>query len=144
MYSRTAVLEFQPENVEKPLVSRAIRSFEVEINILQAHITPSETGRLLAVFEGTEEQVAGAIAFLRSGGVTVSSPDASLVHDRDLCTGCGACAGQCPSHAFGIDPVTAGVVLDPDRCIACGICILACPYGAVRPGAAFVTPEVGA
>lgn len=130
-------MEFPPESVGKPLVSRAARSFDVEINILRAEISPSEVGRMLAVLEGSQAGIEAAVDFLRAGGVRVLPPEGSLVHDGDLCVHCGACAGQCPTGAFSMDPESFEVGLDLSACIACGICLEACSYGAVRPGAVF-------
>jgi ferredoxin len=135
--SRTVFMEFPPESVGKPLVSRAVRGFDVEINILRAEISPSEVGGMLAVLEGAEAEVEAAIAFLRDGGVRVLPPEGSLVLVEDLCVHCGACAGQCPTGALSLDGASGEVALDLSACIACGICLEACSYGAMRAGAAF-------
>lgn len=137
-------MEFPPESVGKPLVSRAVRGFEVEINILRAVISPSEVGRMLAVLEGGREVVDSAVDFLLENGVRVHPPEGGLVWDEDLCVHCGACAGQCPTGAFAFAGDGCEVRLDLSRCIACGICVEACGYGAVRPGVALFGEEVGA
>lgn len=140
--SRTVLLEFPPGRVEQPLVSRAVRGFEVEINILHARISPSEVGRMLAVVEGEEPEVEGALSYLSSSGVRIAPPGEGLALDGELCTHCGACAGQCPAGAIVICGDDWRVALDMTRCIACGFCIEVCPYGAIAPGAAFGFTEV--
>jgi NAD-dependent dihydropyrimidine dehydrogenase PreA subunit len=143
MASRTITMLFPPEQVGKPLVSRAVKAFDIEINILQACISPSETGRMLAVLEGTEDQIGQVVDFLAGGGIEVGSPESALIHDLESCVHCGACAGLCPVGAFRSDPPGWLVTFEPGLCIGCGICIQACSYGAVRRGGAFVAPEAG-
>ncbi|NLP05220.1 4Fe-4S binding protein [Candidatus Fermentibacteria bacterium] len=141
--TKTVLLEFPPDQVGKPLVSRAVRGFEVEINILHARISPSEVGRMLAVVEGEEPEVEGTLDFLSSSGVRIAPPGEGLALDEELCTHCGACAGLCPTGAFTVSREDWKVALDMTRCIACGICVEACPYGAVTPGGAFGFTEAG-
>jgi len=49
--------------------------------------------------------------------------------DGETCTGCEACATNCPEEAIAVDSTA---VIDPARCIGCGACIAACLEGAVR------------
>ena len=53
--------------------------------------------------------------------------------DPENCTGCAACARQCPQEA--ISPVSqekkAVHVIDQDLCIRCGVCMDSCKFGAV-------------
>lgn len=54
----------------------------------------------------------------------------SQISENALCTGCGACAGICPSNAIEIITNTAGYLvanIDIDLCTDCGKCAKICP-----------------
>jgi coenzyme F420 hydrogenase subunit beta len=51
------------------------------------------------------------------------------IRDGQLCTGCGTCAGVCPTGAIKI-AVSGGVYLpvtEEQKCISCGLCVASCP-----------------
>jgi NADH:ubiquinone oxidoreductase subunit F (NADH-binding)/(2Fe-2S) ferredoxin/Pyruvate/2-oxoacid:ferredoxin oxidoreductase delta subunit len=50
----------------------------------------------------------------------------SYVIDKELCTGCVACAKNCPSRAITGKPKETHVI-DQRKCNRCGICITVCP-----------------
>ena len=53
----------------------------------------------------------------------------NLIHDRETCIKCGACAKRCPMQAITMDPETGYPVID-NTCVACGQCALVCPKDA--------------
>jgi len=133
MIQKSAFLKFPKRLVNEPVISRVIRGFDVEVNILQASITPEEDGNMFAFFSGERGAVSGALGYLKERDVRVILPARNLLWDEDLCVHCGACVGQCPSSAFSIAEDTRAVSFDPERCIACELCVPACSYGAVEP-----------
>lgn len=133
MIQRSVILGFPPSRVDKPVISSVIRRFDVEVNILQAHVTPEEAGRMFTIFRGSRAQVSKALDYLRENEVQTILPARNLVWDEALCVHCGACVGQCLSSAFSVDSATRRIVYDGDRCIACELCIPACAYGAIEP-----------
>lgn len=48
----------------------------------------------------------------------------------EKCTGCGACARQCPIGAI-YGKIKERFNIDTDSCIECGVCGMACPSAAV-------------
>jgi formate hydrogenlyase subunit 6/NADH:ubiquinone oxidoreductase subunit I len=59
-----------------------------------------------------------------------------LTWDRELCTGCGMCATDCPSQAIELvvfDKKAKSVVfgLHVDRCTFCGQCAFSCKQGSL-------------
>ncbi len=132
MIQKSVILNFPRTLVDKPVISRVIRDFDVEVNILQAYITPDEEGRMFTLFKGDGPAVNGALDYLRKNDVRTILPVKNLVWDDELCVHCGACVGQCLSGAFTQDPVTMKTVHDPGKCVACELCILSCWYGAIE------------
>lgn len=52
------------------------------------------------------------------------------VIDQALCTGCGQCARDCPTHA--VDMVNAApVIARQEDCTYCGTCEEICPQNAI-------------
>jgi ferredoxin len=131
MGSRSVTLRFPASRVGEPVISRLVRSVDVEVNILHARIEPSEEGRMLALLEGSGGELDRALASLRSVGVEVMLTESSFIWREERCVHCGACAGICPSGAFFADPRTGRVGFSLPDCIACGLCARACGYGAV-------------
>jgi Fe-S-cluster-containing dehydrogenase component len=129
---RNVYLNFNNELVDKPIISDLIRKYEVDVNILEARITPNEEGSMFIQVSGTEENLDKAFGYLVSSGVRVTVRPKRLVWSEEICTSCGACVGHCLPRALDKDPATGKVSYEEDKCIACLLCIPACPYGAVE------------
>ena len=132
MIEKNAILTFPKHLIDQPFVSKLIKERDIEINILQAYITPQEDGQLFAIFKGDETAVEGALDYLRNQNVRVVLPVQNLVWDQKKCVHCGGCTGQCTTGALTIDPQTFEVHYDSSHCIACKLCIPACSYGAIE------------
>jgi coenzyme F420 hydrogenase subunit beta len=51
------------------------------------------------------------------------------IRDRQLCTGCGTCAGICPTGAVHM-AISDGLYVpqvDEAKCVGCGLCVASCP-----------------
>ncbi len=51
--------------------------------------------------------------------------------DKDVCLGCGACVGVCPTGAIELGEDGKAGVVNPDVCAECGACVGTCPVSAV-------------
>jgi NAD-dependent dihydropyrimidine dehydrogenase PreA subunit len=49
------------------------------------------------------------------------------------CTGCGACADECPQGTIAAAPDGSVFRIEPEQCVDCGACAAACPNGAPQP-----------
>ncbi len=132
MIQKSVILNFPSTVVDKPILCDMIRSYDIDVNILQATITPGEEGKLFAIVKGDGPAVDSAMGYLADLGVRTIFPAKNLVWDEQRCVHCGACVGQCLPRAFSVEPGSRQVAFDSDRCIACELCVPACCYGAIE------------
>lgn len=129
---RSVFLHFDSNLVEKPIISDLVRKYDVEVNILEARITPNEEGSMFIGIQGSDENLDKAFGYLVSSGVKVTVKPRRLLWHEDICTSCGACLAHCLPKALNMDPDTGEVRYDDDLCISCLLCIPACPYRALE------------
>ncbi len=132
MFQQSTILNFPKALLGSPVISKVIKKYDLEVNILQATITPEEDGHMFAIFSGKKKAVSQALDYLEDNQVQVIKPEKNLVRDETRCVHCTACVGQCISNAYTVEPDTYKVVYDPEKCIACKLCIDACAFGAVE------------
>jgi len=130
--SRRIVLHFPKRIVERPIVCRLVRDYELEFNILKASITPEEEGLLVLELSGEQEEYDKGIRYLTETGVRIQSLSQNFIRNEERCTHCGACVTICPSGAFELDLATRLVDFHDEKCVACGLCIKACPPRAME------------
>ena len=130
--SKRIVLHFPPLLVNRPIVYRLVKDYDLEFNILKASISPEEEGLLVLELRGNRQEYEKGIEFLARTGIKVQPLSQDITRDEDKCTHCGACVTICPAGAFVLNPATRVVSFDNEKCIACGICIAACPPRAMK------------
>ncbi|MCX5971634.1 MAG: 4Fe-4S binding protein, partial [Coprothermobacterota bacterium] len=73
---------------------------------------------------------------------SVAQANYFVVHDPDICVGCGVCSGRCQVQAISSEGGRTSV--DRTRCIGCGLCVSGCPQHALilqlKPESTRVTP----
>lgn len=130
--SKRIVLHFPPRLVDRPIVSRLVKDFNLDFNILKALITPEEEGLLILELSGEQTDYDKGIKYLTKSGVRIQSLSQDVIRNEERCTHCGACVTICPTGAFELDPLTRRVNFYNDKCLACGLCIKACPPRAME------------
>jgi ferredoxin len=123
---RRYTLRFSPQLVNKPFVSKLVKSYDLEINILNGDVASGRGGMLVVEFEGTAEHLKEAADWLENGGVTVSPMSKDILFDKEKCVECGACTAVCSSGALTLDK-DARLVYDSNECVLCTLCVRACP-----------------
>ena len=130
--TKRIVLRFPQRLVERPIIYRLVKDYDLEFNILKASITPEQEGLLVLELKGEQKEYDKGIDFLVKGGVKIQSLSQDVTRNEERCTSCGACITVCPAGAFEVDPKTRIVSFHNEKCIACGLCIPACPPRAME------------
>ena len=130
--SKRIVLRFPRRMVDRPIVSRLVRDYNLDFNILKASVTPEEEGLLVVELSGEQADYDKGIRYLAETGVRIQSLSQDVTRNEERCTHCGACVAICPTGAFEVDPVTRLVNFYDEKCLACELCITACPPRAME------------
>jgi NAD-dependent dihydropyrimidine dehydrogenase PreA subunit len=130
--SKKIVLRFPKRMVDRPIVYKLVKDFDLEFNILKASITPEQEGVLVLELKGNQTEYDKGIEFLIKAGVQIQSLSQDVTRNESRCTQCGACVTICPTGAFKLNPKTRLVLFDNEKCIGCGLCIPACPPHAME------------
>ena len=130
--SKRIVLRFPKRMVDRPIIYRLVKDYDLEFNILKASITPEQEGVMVLELKGNQSEYDKGIEFLLKAGVKIQSLGQDVIRNEERCTHCGACVTVCPTGAFRLDPKTRLIIFDNEKCIACGLCIPACPPRAME------------
>lgn len=130
--SRRIVLHFPKRLVDKPIVSRLVKDFGLDFNILKASVTPGEEGLLIMELIGDQRNYDKGVNYLTEAGVKIQSLSQDVVRNETRCTHCGACITICPSGAFSLETGTRRVLFDNSKCVVCELCVKACPPRAME------------
>ncbi len=130
--SQRIVLRFPSALIDRPVISEAIKRFDLDFNILQAQISPQQEGIMVIVLSGDEKMLKNALAWLAKKGVHIQPLKQDIVKNETRCTQCGVCVGLCPTQALFVDKSTAYVRFDPEKCIACLFCVKGCMMHAME------------
>ena len=130
--SKRIVLHFPKRLVDRPIVYRLVKEYDLEFNILKAFFTPEEEGLMVLEITGKQENYDKGIRYLTKSGLRIQSLSQDVIRNEERCTHCGACVTICPTDAFELDPLTRRVIFYNEKCVACGQCIKACPPRAME------------
>ncbi len=131
MSKKRVVIHFPKDMVDKPLIYKLVKEFDLEFNILKAEVNPNEEGLLVLELNGDDDKVTRGIKYLEKEKLRIQSLSQDVSMDKEKCVDCSICVPLCPAQALVKDPATGEVQFIKDKCIACGICIHVCPYGAM-------------
>ena len=127
MVSKRIVLIFPHSLLDKPVVYKLVKDYNLSFNILQARVTPEEEGLLILELTCKKEDYDKGIKYLIDLGVKIQPLSKDVTRDEEKCTHCGACVVICPTGALSLDKDTMKVDFDSKKCIACELCVKPCP-----------------
>jgi len=127
MVSKRIVLTFPHNLLDKPIVYKLVKDYNLTFNILQARVTPEEEGLLVLELTGKKDDYDKGIRYLTDLDVKIQPLSKDVIRDENRCTHCGACVVICPTGALSLDKSTMKVNFDSKKCIACELCVKPCP-----------------
>jgi len=130
--SKRIVLRYPKRLVDRPIVYRLVKDYNLKFNILKALFTQEAEGLMVLEISGEQKDYDRGIKYLTESGVKIQSLSQDVIRNEERCTHCGACITICPTDAFELDPLTRRVNFDNEKCVACGQCIKACPPRAME------------
>ena len=130
--SKRIVLHFPKRLVERSIVSRLVKDYNLDFNILKASVTLDEEGLMVLELSGKQTDYDRGIRYLAETGVRIQSLSQDVTRNEERCTHCGACITICPTSAFELDPATRRINFYGEKCLACELCIKACPPRAME------------
>lgn len=127
MYKKEGLyLRFPPDIVDRPIVYRLVKDYDLIFNILKAFITPGKEGIMILEIEGPQENLSKGLKYLREMGVEVRPLSQQIVKNEKKCIHCGSCIAVCPTGALYIERPTFKVIYDSEKCTACEFCVNVC------------------
>ena len=132
MISRRIVLHFPSELIDQPILSNAVRRYNLDFNILKASIAPPEGGLLVVELLGAQKDVQEALSYLKGLKIDIQNLSRDISMKDDACVHCGVCVAICPSEALVLNQTDWHVEFIADKCVACELCVKACPFAAME------------
>lgn len=126
------ILRFKRNTIDKPIVYRLVKDYDLIFNILRANILPRAESMMVMEIEGTEENFNKGIEYLRSLNIDTEPMEQDINRDETKCVHCGVCTSVCAPNALHIDRKTMKVQFDYERCVACELCVKVCPVRAMN------------
>ncbi len=130
MAPKKIVLRFDTSISDKPIISKLVKDYDLEVNIIKANVNPLKEGTM--VLEILGQQLDEGIQYLKNQGVHVEALTQDVIRDEKKCVMCGACTAICPTNALYIERPSMEVKFDSDNCVVCQLCVKICPYKAME------------
>lgn len=126
------ILRFKKSTINKPIVYRLIKDYDLVFNILRANVSPKAESMLVMEIEGTDENFSKGIEYLKTWDIDIGSIEQDINRDEEKCVHCGLCTSVCATEALDVDRETMQVHFDYEKCVACELCVKVCPVKAMR------------
>lgn len=131
-FSRKIIVHYTADIVDKPIVHKLVKDFDLSFNILKARILPRREGLLVLELVGSKKNFDRGILYLKQAGVKVEPLSDRVTQNEAKCVHCGACVAFCSTGALSLDKKTMKVLFDPEKCNGCELCMTACPPRAME------------
>lgn len=129
---KRVILRFKRNTIDKPIVYRLVKDFDLVFNILRANVSPKAESMMVMEIEGDDTKFAQGMEYLRSSNIVIEPIEQDISRDEERCVHCGLCTSVCATEALGIDRQTMKVSFDYEKCVACELCVKVCPVRAMH------------
>ncbi len=126
------ILRFKKNTIDKPIVYKLVKDYDLIFNILRANILPRAESMMVMEIDGTEENFDKGIAYLKSLNIDTEPMEQDINRDEEKCVHCGVCTSVCAPDALYIDRKTMKVNFDYKKCVGCELCVKVCPVKAMN------------
>jgi L-aspartate semialdehyde sulfurtransferase ferredoxin len=126
------ILRFKRNTIDKPIVYKLVKDYDLVFNILRANILPRAESMMVMEIEGSQENFDKGIEYLRSLSIDTEPIEQDINRDDTKCVHCGVCTSVCTPDALSIDRSTMKVSFDYEKCVACELCVKVCPVKAMN------------
>ncbi len=126
------ILRFKRSTIDKPIVYRLVKDFDLIFNILRASVSPRAESMMVLEMEGDEAAFAAGVEYLKKAGVDIEPIEQDISRDEERCVHCGMCTSVCAPDALEIDRETMKVKFDYEKCVGCEFCVRVCPVKAMH------------
>lgn len=126
------ILRFKKNTIDKPIVYKLVKDYDLIFNILRANILPRAESMMVMEIDGTEENFNKGIAYLKDLNIDTEPMEQDINRDEERCVHCGVCTSVCAPDALYIDRKTMRVNFDYKKCVGCELCVKVCPVKAMN------------
>jgi L-aspartate semialdehyde sulfurtransferase ferredoxin len=126
------ILRFKRNTIDKPIVYRLVKDYNLVFNILRANISPRADSMMVMEIEGSEEDFEKGLEYLKSLNIDTEPIEQDINRDETKCVHCGVCTSVCAPEALHLDRETMKVIFDYENCVACELCVKVCPVKAMN------------
>jgi L-aspartate semialdehyde sulfurtransferase ferredoxin len=129
---KRVILRFKRNTIDKPIVYRLVKDYELIFNILRANVSPKAESMMVMEIEGEEANFARGMEYLKEANIGIEPIEQDIDRDEERCVHCGLCTSVCATEALDIDRETMRVNFDYEKCVACELCVRVCPVKAMH------------
>ena len=126
------IIRFKREAIDKPVIYRLARDYDLIFNILRANLSPRADSMMVLEIEGTDENFNQGMEYLTSMNLDMEPIEQDIKRDETKCVHCGVCTSVCTPNALSINREDMKVEFDYEKCVACELCVRACPVRAMN------------
>jgi L-aspartate semialdehyde sulfurtransferase ferredoxin len=126
------ILRFKRNTIDKPIVYRLARDFDLVFNILRANISPRAESIMVLEIEGTDENFVKGLEYLKSLNIDTEPIEQDIQRNELKCVHCGVCTSVCAPEALHVDRTNMRILFDYEKCVACELCVRVCPVKAMN------------